>query len=140
MTDVHYCPSCGLAFRSRPELDYHWAEEHDPKLHPEAVSEPEPSTRTSGKMDDSEVQEALGSMPGWELRGGAVTKQFSLGSFRAAISFVNTVADLAEEADHHPDLDVRYDKVVVSLVTHSAGGVTSKDLDMARRIEAEATP
>ncbi len=135
MTDVHYCPSCGLAFRSRPELDYHWAEEHDPSLQPEAVTEPAPSTSASGTISDSEVQTALDALPGWELRGGAVTKQFSLGSFPAAISFVNTVAELAEEANHHPDLDVRYDKVVVSLVTHSAGGITSKDLDMARRIE-----
>jgi 4a-hydroxytetrahydrobiopterin dehydratase len=64
-----------------------------------------------------------------------VVKHFSLPSFPAAIDFVNTVAGLAEEANHHPDLDIRYNKVRVGLVTHSAGGITDKDLEMARRIE-----
>ena len=91
------------------------------------------------RIADSEVEAALGSLPGWEVRGGAVVKQFSLPSFSAAIAFVNHLAALAEDANHHPDLEIRYDKVLVSLVTHSAGGITQNDLDMARRIEAEAT-
>ena len=90
-------------------------------------------------VPDREVETALDSLPGWSVQGGAVAKQFSLPSFADAIDFVNTVAALAEEANHHPDLDIRYDKVRVALVTHSAGGITVKDLDMARRIEAEAT-
>ena len=90
------------------------------------------------RIADSEAEAALSSLPGWELREGALVKQFSLPSFPAAIAFVNHLAALAEEANHHPDLDIRYDKVQVSLVTHSAGGITQNDLDMARRIEAEA--
>ncbi len=88
-------------------------------------------------LPEADVQAALDSMPGWSLEGGAIVKQFSLPSFTAAIDFVVAVAGLAEEANHHPDLDIRYSKVRVALVTHSAGGITEKDLDMARRIEAQ---
>ncbi len=89
-------------------------------------------------LPEAEVDAALGSLPGWSVEDGAVTKQFALPSFSAAIDFVNTVAGLAEDANHHPDLDIRYDKVRVALVTHSEGGITDKDLEMARRIEAES--
>ncbi len=78
-------------------------------------------------------------MPGWSLEDGAIAKQFSLPSFPAAVDFVNVVAGLAEDANHHPDMDIRYTKVRVALVTHSAGGITDKDLEMARRIEAQTT-
>ena len=89
-------------------------------------------------LPEADVRGALDSLPGWSLEGGAVVKQYSLASFPAAIDFVTAVAALAEEANHHPDLDIRYDKVRVALVTHSAGGITAKDLDMAHRIEALA--
>ena len=72
------------------------------------------------------------------MEGGALVKQYSFASFPAAIDFVNAVAREAEAADHHPDLDIRYRKVRVALVTDSAGGITAKDLDMAHRIEALA--
>ena len=88
-------------------------------------------------VPDHEVEAALASLPGWSVRDGALVKQFALPSFLAAVDFVNTLASLAEEANHHPDLDIRYDKVRVSLVTHSEGGITEKDLEMAQRIEAE---
>ncbi len=86
---------------------------------------------------DDEVQDALASLPGWTVHEGALVKQFELPSFLAAVEFVNALADMAEEANHHPDLDIRYDKVRVALVTHSAGGITGKDLQMAQRVEAE---
>lgn len=89
-------------------------------------------------LPEAEVRSALEPMPGWSVEGGAVVKQFSLPSFPAAIDFVTAVAGLAEEADHHPDLDIRYTNVRVALVTHSAGGITDKDLEMARRIEAHS--
>ncbi len=92
-----------------------------------------------GALPEAEVRAALESMPGWSMEGGAIIKQFSLPSFPAAIDFVTAVAALAEDADHHPDLDIRYTKVRLALVTHSAGGVTDKDLEMARRIEAQIT-
>jgi 4a-hydroxytetrahydrobiopterin dehydratase len=70
---------------------------------------------------------------------GALVKQFSLPTFLGAIDFVNTLAAMAEEADHHPDLDIRYNKVRVALVTHSQGGITKKDLQMAQAIEASGS-
>jgi len=87
-------------------------------------------------VPDHEIQGALASLPGWAVEGGALVKQFALPSFRAGVELVNTLASLAEQADHHPDLDIRYDKVRVALVTHSQGGITEKDLQMAQRIEA----
>lgn len=90
-------------------------------------------------VPDEEVQAALASLPGWAVQGGALVKQFALPSFPAAVELVNTVAAMAEEANHHPDLDIRYDKVRVALVTHSEGGITGKDLEMAQRIEVEHT-
>ena len=89
------------------------------------------------RVPEQEVQASLGSLPGWSVQDGALVKQFALPSFMAAVDFVNTLAAMAEEANHHPDLDIRYDKVGVALVTHSEGGITGKDLEMARRIEGE---
>lgn len=89
------------------------------------------------KVPDHEVQAALESLPGWAVQSGALVKQFALPSFLAAVEFVNALATLAEEANHHPDLDIRYDKVRVALVTHSEGGITEKDLQMAQQIEAQ---
>jgi len=88
-------------------------------------------------VPDQEVQAALAALPGWTVLDGTLVKQFPLPSFPAAVGFVNTLASLAEEANHHPDLDIRYDKVRVALVTHSEGGLTAKDLQMAQRVEAE---
>lgn len=90
-------------------------------------------------VPEEDVPAALASLPGWAVEGGALVKQFTLPSFLGAVDFVNMVAAMAEEANHHPDLDIRYDKVRVALVTHSAGGITDKDLDMARRIENEGS-
>ncbi|HSH62061.1 MAG TPA: 4a-hydroxytetrahydrobiopterin dehydratase [Acidimicrobiales bacterium] len=88
-------------------------------------------------VPDDELQAALAALPGWTVHEGALVKQFELPSFLAAVDFVNALASLAEEANHHPDLDIRYDKVRVALVTHSQGGITGKDLEMAQRIETE---
>lgn len=76
--------------------------------------------------------------PLWERRdnGMKLAREFSFASFPDAISFMNAVAALAEEADHHPDIHVRYKKVLLELSTHSAGGVTEKDLTLAARIDA----
>ena len=87
------------------------------------------------KVPDGELQAALASLPGWAVERDALVKQFTFRSFVPAVDFVNTLAGLAEEANHHPDIDVRYDKVRVALVTHSEGGITGKDLAMAQRIE-----
>ena len=88
------------------------------------------------KLSDEEIGTALAELSGWELVEGAITKQYRLPGFPAAVAFVVRLSYAAEAADHHPDLDIRYDKVRVTLSTHSEGGVTAKDLDLARAIEA----
>jgi 4a-hydroxytetrahydrobiopterin dehydratase len=89
-------------------------------------------------LPEEEIRTALAGLPGWELIDGAITKQFRLGGFPAAVAFVVRLSYAAEAADHHPDLDIRYDKVRVALSTHSEGGITAKDVDMAGAIEALA--
>jgi 4a-hydroxytetrahydrobiopterin dehydratase len=89
-------------------------------------------------LDDDRIRAELESLPGWALAGGAVSKQYRLDGFPAAVAFVVRLSYEAEAADHHPDLDVRYNTVTVTLSTHSEGGVTAKDLDLARAIEALA--
>ena len=89
-------------------------------------------------ISEPEIRDALAGLPGWDLAGDAITKQYELGSFRDAVAFVVRLSYEAEAADHHPDLDLRYDKVTVSLSTHSEGGVTAKDVDLARAIEGLA--
>ncbi len=89
-------------------------------------------------LSDDEIADALTALPGWSAVGGAITKQFDLADFPAAVAFVVRVGFAAEAADHHPDLDVRYRRVTVALSTHSAGGVTAKDLDLAATVEGLA--
>ena len=89
-------------------------------------------------LSDIAIQRELGTLPGWSRRGGALQKTFTFPTFKAAIAFVNRVAEAAEAMDHHPDLDIRYTKVATALSTHSAGGITQLDLDLARRMEALA--
>lgn len=89
-------------------------------------------------LTDAEVQSELAGLEGWELSGGEIVRQFRFGSFPDAIAFVVRLSYAAEAADHHPDLDVRYNRVRVALCTHSAGGVTTKDLELARAVQALA--
>jgi len=89
-------------------------------------------------LSDDDIRAALDGLPGWDLVGAAIVKEFRLGGFAGAITFVVRLSYEAQAADHHPDLDIRYDRVRVTLSTHSEGGVTSKDLDLARAIEAVA--
>ena len=87
-------------------------------------------------LSDDEIADALTGLPGWERAGDGITKEFRLDGFPAAVAFVVRLSYDAEAANHHPDLDVRYDKVRVTLSTHSEGGITAKDVDLARAIEA----
>jgi 4a-hydroxytetrahydrobiopterin dehydratase len=89
-------------------------------------------------LDPTQVAEALTTLPGWARADDAILRTFELESFAAAIAFVVRVGFLAEAADHHPDLDVRWRKVHVRLTSHDAGGVTTRDLDLARQIDAVA--
>lgn len=89
-------------------------------------------------LSDDEVTAALGKLAGWERSGDEIVKTYELPSFPAAIAFVTRVGFLAEKADHHPDLDIRWRKVKVALSTHDAGGITAKDVALAGEIEAVA--
>lgn len=90
-----------------------------------------PATRLS----DIDIQRELGRLPGWSRRADALVKTYQHATFRAAIDFVNRVAQTADAADHHPDIDIRYTKVTCTLSTHTAGGITAKDLALAGEIE-----
>ncbi len=91
-------------------------------------------------LDEAQVQEGLKKLQGWELTDGAIVKLYKFKDFQEALTFVNRVGALAEEADHHPDIDIRYNKVTLTLVTHSAGGLTEKDLALAGAIDTPEKP
>ena len=91
-------------------------------------------------LADEEIRAALADLPGWELGDGQISREFRLDSFAGAIAFVVRLSYAAEAANHHPNLDIRYSRVGVTLSTHSEGGVTAKDLDLARTIEGFAPP
>ena len=87
-------------------------------------------------LPDDSIQDRLRTLPNWSRDGDEIVKTFELPSFPDAIAFVTRVADLAEKANHHPDLDIRYRKVRVALSTHDQGGITDKDFALAAEIEA----
>jgi 4a-hydroxytetrahydrobiopterin dehydratase len=88
------------------------------------------------RIDDTAVTEALATLPGWRRTGDAIEKTFELAGFPDAVAFVVRVGFLAERANHHPDLDIRWKRVRVLLTTHDEGGLTERDVDLARAIEA----
>lgn len=87
-------------------------------------------------LSDEEIAREMESVPDWDRTGDAIERTAKLPSFPAAIAFVADVADAAEDADHHPDIDIRYRDVRLELSTHSAGGLTEKDFSLARTIDA----
>ena len=89
-------------------------------------------------LSDDEVRQALADLDGWEMAGGEIVRDVRFETFPDAVAFVVGVAFAAEAANHHPDLDIRYNKVRVALSTHSEGGITAKDLDLARAIQGRA--
>ena len=91
------------------------------------------------RLTDIPLQRALGQLPGWSRKGDVLVKSYPFPNFAAGVAFMNRVARVAEAADHHPDLDLRYAKVVCHLTTHTAGGITQKDLDLAGAIDRVAT-
>jgi 4a-hydroxytetrahydrobiopterin dehydratase len=95
--------------------------------------------RDRTKLGDAEVQGWLKAHAGWALEGGMIRRTFAFKDFRVAMAFVNKVADAANAADHHPDIDIRYSKVTLALVTHDAGGLTSRDTKLAEEADALAS-
>jgi 4a-hydroxytetrahydrobiopterin dehydratase len=86
------------------------------------------------KLSDNQVQQALTTLPGWTFENGELVQQRTLKDFVTAMAFVNDVAQLAEAAGHHPDIDIRYNRVRLALVTHDAGGITQSDIGLAQKI------
>ncbi|KPV49166.1 pterin dehydratase [Kouleothrix aurantiaca] len=87
------------------------------------------------KLDEAAIGARMDELLDWERAGDGIQKQFKLASFPGAIGFVTQVAFLAEAARHHPDIDIRYNKVTLALTTHDAGGLSDRDFDLARQID-----
>ena len=87
------------------------------------------------RLTSKQIKEALPAVPKWKKRGSEITRTFEFKDFPAAIKFVNAVARLAEKAWHHPDIDIRWNKVTLTLSTHDEGGLTQKDFDLAARFD-----
>jgi 4a-hydroxytetrahydrobiopterin dehydratase len=87
-------------------------------------------------LSEDAIAAALASLSGWERVGNVICRQFSFADFKTAMAFVNRVAVLAEEANHHPDILVEYDTVTLTLSSHDVGGLTERDFRLAARITA----
>jgi 4a-hydroxytetrahydrobiopterin dehydratase len=90
---------------------------------------------TMPRLDDLAVEEGLQRLPGWERRGNEIIKTFVREDFAQAMVFVNEVAAAAEAAGHHPDIDIRWNKVTLALSSHAEGGLTERDFQLAARIQ-----
>jgi 4a-hydroxytetrahydrobiopterin dehydratase len=88
------------------------------------------------RLSDTEIDERLGALDGWERSGDAIVKRFDNGDFKGSVDFVNRLTPAAEDMNHHPDLEISWKTVTVSLSTHSEGGLTDNDFELARRIDA----
>lgn len=88
------------------------------------------------KLTQEQIAAALPGVPGWTRNDASIARTFVCKDFMAAMTFVNQVATAAEAAWHHPDIDIRWNKVTLTLSTHSEGGLTQKDFDLAARINA----
>ncbi|MBI3851830.1 MAG: 4a-hydroxytetrahydrobiopterin dehydratase [Verrucomicrobia bacterium] len=87
------------------------------------------------KYTPAQIEAVLPSVPDWKRNGDAITRTRQFKDFPAAIQFVNAVADMAERANHHPDIDIRWNKVTLTLSTHDQGGLTEKDFDLAKKFD-----
>jgi 4a-hydroxytetrahydrobiopterin dehydratase len=86
------------------------------------------------RLDDATIASLLQEIPGWERQGDALVRTYVFKNFREAMAFVNRVAELAEEARHHPDITIRYNRVQLLLTTHEAGGITERDIALAHKL------
>ena len=91
-------------------------------------------------LTDAEVRSQLADLPEWRFFANALHKEFRFRGFRASIAFVDRMAEQAIAKGHHPDIEIHFNRVIVSLTTHDAGGVTAKDVELARAIERVAEP
>jgi 4a-hydroxytetrahydrobiopterin dehydratase len=89
-------------------------------------------------LEDSEIERKLGEAEGWERSGDAIRKTFERGDFVGSIRFVDSLVEPAESMGHHPDLEISWDKVTISITNHAEGGLTEADFELAQRIDALA--
>jgi 4a-hydroxytetrahydrobiopterin dehydratase len=89
-------------------------------------------------LDDTQIRAALAELPDWRLVGGRLEREFHLDDFAAALAFVNRIAEVADDLDHHPDVAIHWGDLTLSLWTHAVGGITRRDVRLARAIEALA--
>ncbi len=87
------------------------------------------------KLSDSEIESSLTGVPEWSLLTDQIQRTFQFSDFAKAMKFVGKVAEVAEAAQHHPDILIRYNKVTLTLSTHDAGGITRKDFDLATKVD-----
>jgi 4a-hydroxytetrahydrobiopterin dehydratase len=87
------------------------------------------------KLDDSEIESRLSALEGWERSGDAICKEFERNDFVGSVDFVKAIVGPAEEMGHHPDLEISWDTVVVKITTHSEGGITAADFELAELID-----
>ena len=87
------------------------------------------------KLSSTQIKAALPSVPDWKKKNAAITRTFQFKDFPAAIKFVDSLAKIAEREWHHPDIDIRWNKVKLTLSTHDAGGLTKKDFSLAKRFD-----
>jgi 4a-hydroxytetrahydrobiopterin dehydratase len=88
------------------------------------------------KLGAPEVKTSLATVPDWKRKGTVIARTYQFNDFPAAIKFVHAVAGLAEQAWHHPDIDIRWNRVTLALTTHDAGGLTKKDFALAKKFDA----
>ena len=86
-------------------------------------------------LSPEQANTLLATLPAWQIEAGELVRTFKFDDFLAAIRFVNGVAELAEQAGHHPDIDIRYNRVRLALISHDAGGLTVKDFDLAAQVQ-----
>jgi 4a-hydroxytetrahydrobiopterin dehydratase len=90
------------------------------------------------RLSDEEVEERLDAVEGWEREGAAIVKEFDNGDFKGSVDFVNRITPVAEDMNHHPDLEISWSAVKVKLSTHSEGGLTTNDFELAAKIDSSA--
>ena len=88
------------------------------------------------RLSDEQIEEQLSGLPGWQRDGEAITRQFELDDFKGSVDFVNRLTPEAEGMNHHPDLEISWNKVSVTISTHSEGGLTENDFELARKVDA----
>jgi 4a-hydroxytetrahydrobiopterin dehydratase len=89
-------------------------------------------------LSDSEIDDRLAELDGWQREGDAITKTFERGDFVGSVKFVDSLVEPAEGMNHHPDLEISWDKVKVSITNHAQGGLTASDFELAKKIDALA--